>query len=551
MSGLDRRSGTSYLLGAHFATITSIVAMRNTRNNAPLYSSDPAPHTNGERLKVLMVGGSECLDRSTEVLDSLLTLGYGVNLLDVVDQGDELLRSVTADGAEDSEFGRFKRIMQSDPPDLLIITSDDHYLRKALMEIISSRTRVLDSFALNLFNAVKDLSGRLHTTQNRLESVQIIKEVLMAGAETSIMVVDEELKILDINNIVLEKTQMSREGCLNRACYWAIRKLMEPCYQRGGSCVVREVLRTGSAAHTLQEEVRTGKPNRYFTISAYPLKEDEHGKKSVMVVWKDITRGMANVLDRQARSIQENFSYYLQRDKMVALGKLAAAAVHEINNPVQGILTFAKLMRASLEKDSLTRGEVEKFRTYLDMIAAESARCGKILTNLLSFSRRGDLKKIAVDITSIIEEIHLMLGHRLDLASINFQLDVDSNLPPVYGDRDQMKQGLLNLILNAAEAIREGGLIKATAHYEPDIGSIRVAVSDTGPGIPKDIQANIFEPFFTTKEGGKGVGLGLSVVYGIVAQHGGTIELESEPGKGATFVLTLPVVDELHQGKEQ
>ncbi|MCA1961149.1 MAG: PAS domain-containing protein [Desulfomonile sp.] len=525
--------------------------MRTTRNNAPSDNSDSTPDTSGERLKVLMVGGSECLDRSTEVLDSLLTLGYGVNLLGVLDQGDELLLSATSHAEEESGFERFKRIMQSDPPDLLIITSDNHLLRKALMEIISSQTRVLDSFALNLFNAVKDLSGRLHTTQNRLESVQIIKEVLMAGAETSIMVVDEELKILDINNIVLEKTQMSREGCLNRPCHWAIKKLMEPCYQRGGSCVVREVLRTGRAAHTLQEEVRTGKPNRFFTISAYPLKEDERGKKSVMVVWKDITRGMANVLDRQARSIQENFSYYLQRDKMVALGKLAAAAVHEINNPVQGIMTFAKLMRASLDKDSLTAQEVEKFRTYLDMIAAESARCGKILTNLLSFSRRGDLKKIAVDIVSVIEEVHLMLGHRLDLANIIFELDVDENLPPIYGDRDQIKQGLLNLVLNAAEAIRESGSIKATARYEPDIGSIRLTISDTGPGIPKDIQASIFEPFFTTKQSGKGVGLGLSVVYGIVAQHGGTIELESEPGKGATFILTLPVADELHQREEQ
>lgn len=519
--------------------------MKNRQEKTPDTNGDTAPMTDSESLKVLMVGGSECLDRSTEVLDSLLTMGYGVNLLGVMDRGDELLASASAGGAHRRGFEAFELVMQSDPPDLLIITSDDHNLRRVLMDIIPLQTRVLDSFALNLFKTVKDLSGRLHTAQNRLESVELIKEVLMAGSETSIMVVDEDLKILDINNIVLEKTQMSREGCLSRPCHWAIRKLMEPCYQKGGSCVAREALRTGRAAHTLQEEKRAGKPSRFFTISAYPLKPDERDKKSVMVVWKDITRGMAGVLDRQVRSIHENFSYYLQRDKMVALGKLAAAAVHEINNPVQGILTFAKLMRAGLENGAPGEEELNKFRKYLDMIASESIRCGKILSNLLSFSRQSDLKKTAVDLASVIEEVRLMLAHRLDLAGISFQVKLDEKLPPVRGDRDQIKQGLLNLVLNAAEAIRERGLIEASAHYESDTGSIRVAISDSGPGIPKDIQANIFEPFFTTKQSGKGVGLGLSVVYGIIAQHGGTIELQSEPGKGATFVLTLPAADEV------
>jgi signal transduction histidine kinase len=494
-----------------------------------------------DHLKVLIVGGPEALGRSSEILDSLLSIGYGVNLLGVVDQGGDRLFPGDAKGSDESPVAEFEQLLRSDPPDLLIITSDDYVLRKGLIEIVAPHTRVLDSFALKLLRAIKEMSGRLDFVRRRLESVETIKEVLMDDAETSIMVVDEELKILDINNALLHRAKASREGCLDRPCHWAIKNVMEPCFEKGQTCVAREVLNTGRATHTVQEDARPDRPPKWFTVSAYPLKEDHRGKKSVIIVWKDVTKGVSAVLSRQERYIREDFAHYLQQDKMIALGKLAAAAVHEINNPVQGILTFAKLMRTSLDGESLGEEEIERFRSYLDMIATESARCGKILKNLLSFSRRGELKKSRIDLRILFDEILLLMGNRLDLAGVLVDLQFPDELPGVFGDRDQIKQALLNLLLNSVEAMPDGGEISVNCGFRSESDQVEVVVSDTGIGVPEEIRADIFDPFFTTKQDGKGVGLGLSVVYGIVLRHGGAIELESEEGKGATFVLTLPV----------
>jgi len=267
---------------------------------------------------------------------------------------------------------------------------------------------------------------------------------------------------------------------------------------------------------------------------------DERGKNSVVIVWKDVTKGMGPVVDGQVRSIREIFLHYLHQDKMTALGKLAAAAVHEINNPIQGILTFAKLMRRSLEGDSLPEQELPKFRTYLDLIARESARCGQILRNLLSFARQGDLRKSRFHINPLLDEIVLLTRNRMELQGISLCRDIDEKVPPLYGDRNQIKQAILNLILNSVEAMPKGGIISVAADPDPDTRSVRISISDTGSGIPEDLKRSIFEPFVTTKQDGKGVGLGLSVVYGIVTQHGGSIRLESEEDKGATFILNLP-----------
>jgi len=229
---------------------------------------------------------------------------------------------------------------------------------------------------------------------------------------------------------------------------------------------------------------------------------------------------------------------------MVALGKLAAAAVHEINNPIQGILVFAKMMRGALDGDSLSPDQIEKFRKYLDLIATESARCGQILRNLLSFSRQNGLEAAYFDLRAVLEEIFLLMGNRMELQNIGLEEKVPDELPPVFGDRNQIKQAILNLVLNAVEAMQDGGRLIVTAEIGPDEDQVTICVSDTGPGVPKKMRKSIFEPFITTKKDGKGVGLGLSVVYGVIAQHGGTIDVDSEEGKGSTFTIRLPVCKE-------
>jgi two-component system, NtrC family, sensor kinase len=493
-------------------------------------------------LSVLIVGGKEALEGTREILDSLAIMGFTPNLIGVVHWGRKhVLRQVAPDSGI-RVFDDYIKPISEETPDLLVITCDDHRLRKHLTQIIPPRTRILDSFALNAFQALKQCTGQLGKTQDKLQSVELIKEVLMAGSEISMKVIDEDFNVLEINNDILARSKMSREECIGKPCHWVINRYLEPCHQKGSKCPVVEVLRTGHSSHHVREEIREDGTVGYFTVSAYPLTEDERGKKCVLVIWKDVTRAMTPLLDRQAESIRKNFLHFLHQDKMVALGKLAAAAVHEINNPIQGILTFSKLMISSLNRENIAPEDVVKFRRYLGLIASESSRCGQILRNLLSFAREGELEKDFFDVCTLLEEILLLTGNRMELQGITLKQEIAANLPPMYGDRDHIKQAVLNLILNAVEAMPNGGIISLSVKLSPDKKHISMSVSDTGGGVPKKVQSSIFEPFITTKEDGKGVGLGLSVVYGIVAQHEGSIEVESEEGKGANFVLTFPVV---------
>lgn len=496
-------------------------------------------------MKVLIIGGKTALSKCRDILDALRPMGFDLSLIGVVCLGRNCAVEPVSSLSDFPVFHEYRSVIQMEAPDLVVLTTSDRRLFRRLMEIVPNHTRVLDSFALDAFQTLKKVAGQLGTTQNKLRSVELMKEVLMAGSGISIMVIDEDFRVLDINNAILRKTHMTRHGCMGRTCHWVINRRMEPCHLRGGACPAVEVFRTGRSTHSVREEDRDDGTNRYFTISGYPLGKDERGKECVLMVWKDVTRGLAPVLDRQAKHMRQDFSQVLHQDKMIALGKLAAAAVHDINNPIQGILTFSKLMRTTLDKDSLSPEDVGKFRTYLDLIATESARCGQILRSLLSFARLGNLQKSPVFLAPLLDEIEMLVGNEMQLKGILLDRQIDDDLPPIYGDRNQIKQALLNLVLNSIEALPGSGVITVSADLSANPDYVRISITDTGCGIPESIQSNVFEPFVTTKEFGKGVGLGLSVVYGIVTQHDGTIEMQSACGKGATFVLVMPVVNKV------
>ncbi|HTY25300.1 MAG TPA: ATP-binding protein [Desulfomonilaceae bacterium] len=501
----------------------------------------PETATDREALTVLVVGGEEALDEYEHISDSLSPMGLETILLGVVVEGWPPGAARSAMDSKIPVFDNYKKALKYRAPDLLIMTSEDPQLRKRLLRMTPPQTRIIDSFVLRAFRTLRMVSGQLGTTQTKLETVELIKEALMANADISIMQVDEDFKVKEISNDILQRTKMKRKDCLGRSCHWVIHRRIEPCHHEGYECALMDVLATGRVTHSVREEARPDGNPRYSTISWYPLKEDERGKKGVLIIWKDVTRSLDRVLDRQARNIRENVSQLVHEDRMIALGKLAAAAVHEINNPIQGILTFSKLMRSSLDGQTVSADDMEKFRSYLDLISSESARCGQILRNLLSFARQSSLRKSAFDLKVVMNEITLLVGNRMELQGITLEQQIDDDLPPIYSDRDQIKQALLNLILNAVEAMPNGGMIHVSAGSNRPGNKVRIRVSDTGGGIPKEVQRRIFEPFVTTKEDGKGVGLGLSVVYGIVSQHGGTIEVDSEEGKGATFTLNLPL----------
>ncbi len=233
----------------------------------------------------------------------------------------------------------------------------------------------------------------------------------------------------------------------------------------------------------------------------------------------------------------------LQTDRMASLGQLAASVAHEINNPISGVLNLSMLMQRLLKDDGIPRDRIADFRKYLSQVYNETSRVGRIVTDLLSFSRRSKPQSTNTDLNAIVKDTISLVSHKLKLANVEMHLDLQENLPAVHCDTSQMQQVVLNLVMNGAEATHKSGRGEVWVKTHVDAGGKEalLEIRDNGEGIPQENMSKIFDPFFTTKEEGKGVGLGLSVVYGIVDAHHGDIEVKSKVGEGTLFRVTLPL----------
>ena len=232
-----------------------------------------------------------------------------------------------------------------------------------------------------------------------------------------------------------------------------------------------------------------------------------------------------------------------QTDRLASLGTLAASVAHEINNPISGVLNLSMLMQRILKEDGIPPGRVAEFRKYLAQVVQETSRVGRIVSDLLSFSRRSKPQHAPADLNQIVKTTLSLVSHKLKLANVTVDQDLADGLPAVPCDNSQIQQVVLNLVLNGAEATQSRPQRRLAVRTRVAQGGAAVALSvqDNGEGVRSENLSRIFDPFFTTKPEGKGVGLGLAVSYGIVEAHGGDIAVNSQPGEGATFTVTLPV----------
>jgi PAS domain S-box-containing protein len=221
-----------------------------------------------------------------------------------------------------------------------------------------------------------------------------------------------------------------------------------------------------------------------------------------------------------------------QTEKLAAMGRLTAQIAHELNNPIYGVMNCLDLLKSEVPESSSKR-------RFLEMATSETKRISELLRGMLSFFRPDEDVKTLVDLNSVVDDVIVFVGKQLQEFKIQVVLELEDDLPKVFASGNQMKQVILNLIMNARTAMQRGGTLTiATTSVD---GKVRFSVSDTGTGIPEDIRDKIFEAFFTTKSDVKGVGLGLSVCFGIIRQHDGEITVESEVGEGTTFIITLPL----------
>jgi two-component system NtrC family sensor kinase len=258
------------------------------------------------------------------------------------------------------------------------------------------------------------------------------------------------------------------------------------------------------------------------------------------------TRDLERTADERGRQLLVAQRRLIQSDRQASLGQLAASVAHEINNPVAGVLNLSHLMRRLLRDDGVPAERLGEFRRYLDQIIAETTRVGRIVADLLAFSRRSSPQSAPADLNEIVRSTLSLLAHKLDLLGVRQELALNAALPQAVCDRSQIQQVVTNLVMNAAEAMPQGGTVTVATAIANGGGSVSLRVTDTGVGIPEERLARIFDPFFTTKEEGKGVGLGLAVVYGIVQAHGGAVDVQSRPGEGTAFIVILPIAGPAH-----
>jgi len=241
---------------------------------------------------------------------------------------------------------------------------------------------------------------------------------------------------------------------------------------------------------------------------------------------------------QQLKSAQADL---IRQDRLASLGQLSATMAHEINNPISGMRNLATLMDRILLADGIPPGRVGEFREYLIQVEQESARVGQIVTDLLAFSRQSRPQRVEADLNTIVRNTVALMSRRLQGMGASLELDLAGDLPTLACDRAQIMQVVMNLVTNAAEAMPAGGEVTVGTRLAPGGSRVRLEVADDGSGISEEALTRVFEPFFTTKEEGKGVGLGLAVVYGIVHAHGGTIEIRSRGDRGTVARVELPL----------
>jgi two-component system NtrC family sensor kinase len=240
----------------------------------------------------------------------------------------------------------------------------------------------------------------------------------------------------------------------------------------------------------------------------------------------------------KTRALRRAHAHLVQVDRMASLGKLSTTVAHEINNPLAGILTYARLVERQLGKDTLTLEEVESIRRSMRMVTSETRRCGEIAQNLLTFARTSSVKMEPTRLVGLVDHSLGLVRHRVELHGIEVERIVEGEEDEVLCSPGEIQQALLGLLVNASEAMPNGGVLTLRLQLLPE--EVRVSIRDTGVGIPAEVLPHVFEPFFTTKSETKGVGLGLSVVYGIMQRHGGHVEVQSLVDVGSTFILVWP-----------
>jgi PAS domain S-box-containing protein len=439
---------------------------------------------------------------------------------------------------------------------LFILLDPDPRMLRQILDSKPDHLRVLAYQAFDLF--WKASKSRENILKQRTQELQTV----FNGIQDLILVITPDQVILDANDAFLRQMGYDRSEVVGKKCFEVYHQTNQSCYGQKSGCPLNSVIRNRDAASTIRTRTDPHGKTHYLEVSIYPVWEKDGKISRFLEISHDFTerkmqeeetrRRLELIVEERTRELQETHAKLLHKDKMASLGKLAASVVHEINNPIAGILNLVLLIKRILKEEQEGGKGKESFDRYLSLMETETRRISRIVSNMLTFSHQSQMELGTLDVNRLIENTLILNDNLLKINNIYVKTNFDPDLPQVVGSADQLQQVFMNMVSNAAEAMesRDNGTLSVKSWSDGDSGPVYVSFSDSGVGISPEALNKLFDPFYTTKKKGKGVGLGLSVVYGIIKAHKGSISVDSLPGEGARFIIRLPLLQE-EKGKKE
>jgi two-component system NtrC family sensor kinase len=339
------------------------------------------------------------------------------------------------------------------------------------------------------------------------------------------------------NRVILSFFGIATIGfiCIIGITYHEIGKIMEP--------VSKMVAATRNiAAGRFDQEVQSSPQHGEIALLADSFNTMLKSLRQMRADLEEWGRTLEEKVKQRSEELGAMQARVAQAERLASLGMLAAGVAHEINNPLSAILALTALTLEDVKEDDPNRENLEE-------VVKQTQRCRDIVKGLLEFSRHSKVNTELADLNEILQDTLSLVSKQAQFLNINVVTNYDPQIPPVMADKSELEQVVMNILINAVQAMQERGTITITTRHSTPDNSVEVLISDTGCGVPPDKIDQVFDPFFTTKESGQGTGLGLSIAYGIITSHRGSISVESEVGKGSTFKIRLPAASAVATGQ--
>lgn len=497
------------------------------------------------RLNLAIVGGGRACRFFLELLKKEPLPYLDIRIVGVCDidpdaEGFQLARSMGI-----LTTGDFRDLFAIENLDTIVELTNS---RQLLRELIDQRPEGIGIIEHNIGRLLRiffQTDQRVKSLERQLVLEKMSSDILIQHSNAAIVVLNTDFTVAEANEAFFKKVGKTKEDVIGAHCFQISYGLTAPCPNARPDlqCPMIETLRTGKSAHVIHEVPGSGFDASYENIVTYPV-IDSHGTIfRIIEIWRDISEKIESRWNQRHKRLKQEFNNLIQEDRMISLGKLAAGCVHEINNPIQRLLTFTDLMQNMLAGGRLSAEDEEAFRQYLEMMSVELERCGNIVSGLLSFSREKPRQHKLIDMNDLIHAVVTLTRHKMQMQQIELKTAMFREPLMVKGDTNCLQQCMLNLLFNAMEAMPGGGVLSIVSRLIPEKKQVVVEIQDTGEGIAEEYIDRIFAPFFTTKAEGQGTGLGLSIVYNVVKLHQGEIDVESRLGKGSRFSLSFPQAD--------